>query len=217
MKKLVCVFAHPDDEAFGPGGTIAKYTKEYEIYVICATKGEAGKNSIEEKLALGEIRAEELKQSADILGVKDIYFLGYEDGTLCNNVYHAIADKIIHILDKLQPEVLLTFNPNGGSGHLDHVAISYITTYVFHKLPYVQKLLYFTTDLEFSKRMTDYFIYWPKGYARDEVDLVVDYSDVWETKLAAMHKHTSQAHDIERILERKKDLPKEDYFLVINK
>ena len=43
MKPLVCIFAHPDDEAFGPGGTIAKFAKKRPVYLICATKGESGK------------------------------------------------------------------------------------------------------------------------------------------------------------------------------
>lgn len=217
MKRLVCVFAHPDDEAFGAGGTIAKYVKDHEIYIICATKGEAGKNSREEAGHIGDMRAQEMEASAKILGVKKIYFLGFEDGTLSNNLYHKVADQIQEILEDLQPETLLTFHQNGGSGHLDHIAISYITTYVFYKVPFAKTLMYFTTDAEFATRMKDYFIYWPKGYTREEVDLVVDYSDVWETKLAAMHEHKSQRHDINRILERKSDLPKEDLFFIVKK
>jgi LmbE family N-acetylglucosaminyl deacetylase len=217
MKKLVCIIAHPDDEAFMIGGTIAKFAKDHEIYVICATSGEAGKKNSSEEKTLGEIRAEELKASAAVLGVKDVFFLGFEDGTLSNNLYHQLADKIQEKLEMLRPDTIMTLNPNGNSGHIDHMVISYVSTYVFYKLSFIKTMLLFCTDAEFSSRMKDYFIYWPKGYTKEEVDMVVDVSDVWEQKLEAMSKHTSQVHDMERILERKKDLPKEDYFLVVEK
>ncbi|MBI4159549.1 PIG-L family deacetylase [Candidatus Wolfebacteria bacterium] len=85
MKTIVCIFAHPDDEAFGPGGTIAKLAKKNRVYIICATKGEAGKDSRRKKMGvLHDHRASELVASAKILGVKKVYFLGFKDGTLSN-------------------------------------------------------------------------------------------------------------------------------------
>ena len=83
MKKVaVCIFAHPDDEAFGPAGTIHKLTREYDVYILCATKAEIGETSLENKKPLHEVRADELRASAKVLGVKKVYFLGFIDGTL---------------------------------------------------------------------------------------------------------------------------------------
>src|ERR1700738_4566437 len=102
-KTIACIFAHPDDEAFGPSGTIAKLAKENDVYLLCATKGQAGKDSGNSKRKLHERRAEEVKESAKILGVKSVVFLGFVDGQLSNNLYHQLAEKIIKHLKKLRP------------------------------------------------------------------------------------------------------------------
>lgn len=83
MKKTVVgIFAHPDDEALGPAGTIAKFAKEHDFYIICVTNGDAAGKTPEEKEAIGEIRKEELRKSAKCLGVKEVQFLEYGDGEL---------------------------------------------------------------------------------------------------------------------------------------
>src|SRR3989344_5880847 len=105
--KLVCVFAHPDDEAFGPGGTIAKYSQTHNVYILCATKGEAG--NLKHKQNIANIREQELLESARILGVQEVKFLGFIDGKLSNSNYHALAGKIKSYLEKIRPEILLTF------------------------------------------------------------------------------------------------------------
>ena len=98
MKPIVGVFAHPDDEAFGPGGTLASFAKERDVYTICVTNGDAGQNSSGKTKELAQIRRDELLASAEVLGIKKVFFLDYKDGTLCNNLYHEIAGKIQTIL-----------------------------------------------------------------------------------------------------------------------
>lgn len=139
MKKKVVVgiFAHPDDEAFGPGGTLALFAKEKDVYVICATSGETATGTTD--ATLGKERREELRKSCADLGVKEVFFLDYIDGTLCNNLYHEIAEKVTNILEKLQPETLITFEPRGVSGHIDHITMSMITQFIFPKIPSVKK------------------------------------------------------------------------------
>lgn len=143
MKKVaVCIFAHPDDEAFGPSGTIHKLTKKYDVYLLCATKGEIGENSSKGKKPLHEIRAEELRKSAKILGIKQVYFLGFIDGTLSNSLYHKLAAEIEKHLKRLKPELILTSNPNGGSGHIDHIVVSMVSSFVFERLKFINKIMH---------------------------------------------------------------------------
>src|SRR3989344_3283405 len=117
MKKIVCIFAHPDDESFGPSGTIAKLSKENDVYIICATDGDAGENQNKYK-DLGKVRTEEARKSAKVLGVKKVFFLGHKDGTLSNSLYHLLAEKVQGILDDIRPDTLITFEPRGVSGHI---------------------------------------------------------------------------------------------------
>lgn len=214
-KTIVCVFAHPDDEAFGPSGTIYKLSKDNDVYILCATKGQAGQDSRSEtSVSLTTKRAQELKSSAKILGVKKVYFLGFRDGTLSNNLYHKLAEKVRFHLEILKPEIVITFEPHGVSGHIDHITVSMATTYVVKKLSFVKELWYHCIKRRRAEFMKDYFIYFPPGYTDAEIDKVVDISDVWDIKVKAMYQHESQLHDAERILKVADQFPKEEYFLV---
>lgn len=212
MKNLVCIFAHPDDEAFGPGGTIAKLSKKYNIYLLCATKGDAGQNATH-KGKLAEIRSEELRGSAKILGVKKVFFLGFKDGTLNNNIYHKLASKIRNHLLKLRPSIVLTFEPHGVSGHIDHITVSMATMYAVQKLKFVKTVMQFCRPFGYQSPK-DYFIYFPPGYKKSEIHKVVKTKDVWDKKVEAMNQHKSQSEDIKRILKIQQKLPKEEHFLV---
>lgn len=213
-KTLVAIFAHPDDEAFGPAGTIAKLAKTHDVYLICATRGEAGMGPTEK---LAQVRSKELRTSAKILGVKKVYFLGFTDGSLSNNLYHKIASKVEKIFKDLEPETIITHEPKGISGHIDHITISMVTTYVFKKLPFVKTLMYYCIDKKAASHMDKYFIYFPPGYERGQVDKIVNISTVWDTKIKAMLAHTSQEKDARAVIERNERLKREEYFLLLTK
>lgn len=223
--KIVAVIAHPDDEAFGPGGTLAKLAKEgNDVYILCATRGESGASNIGgQQTNLGEIRYKELLSSAKILGIKKIYFLGFIDGALCNNLYHQLAKKIEDKLKIIKPEILITYEPRGISGHIDHITVSLVTTYVFYKLPFIKNLDYYCIDETQRNFIQDYFIYFPPGYKKSEITKVVDISPVWQTKIAAIRAHQSQGKDAKRIILMLKALSilrgfrKEEYFISIKK
>jgi len=209
---LVAVFAHPDDEAFGPSGTLAKFSKTHEIYILCATKGEIGQSSIHTK-NLYKIREEELENSARILGVKKVYFLGFQDGTLSNSIYHKLAQKIQEKIHKLKPEIIITYEPLGVSGHIDHITVSLVTTYVARKLKVASNLLYYCIAEKEREYLEDYFIHFPQGHKRKDADLIVDISAQWDKKLQAIGAHKSQSKDAQSILKILEKLPKEEYFL----
>jgi N-acetyl-1-D-myo-inositol-2-amino-2-deoxy-alpha-D-glucopyranoside deacetylase len=217
MKRVLAVFAHPDDEALGPGGALATLAQEHEVYLICVTNGEAAGKTKEEKLEIKEIRRGEVRRSARILGITEVFFLGYEDGTLCNGIYHTLAEDIGKRVEELRPEILLTFEMRGVSGHIDHITVSMVTSFIFKKYSFIKKIMYYVTNKYDSDKMGDYFVYYPQGYTRRQVDEVIDVSPVWEQKLAAMHCHISQVSDVERLIKNKKGRPKEEFFLVRKK
>ena len=127
--KLLAVLAHPDDESFGFGGTLAKYAAEgVETYVVTATRGEAGRFGSLGKggdpLELGRVREAELRAAASVLGIHEVSILGYPDGAVDKvPATDAIRDIVSHIR-RIQPDIIITFGPEGGYGHPDHIAIS---------------------------------------------------------------------------------------------
>lgn len=217
-KTVVCIFAHPDDESFGPSGTIYNLAKENDVYILCATRGEAGMNSLTMQKELAKVREQELKKSAKFLGVKKVYFLGFVDGTLSNSLYHVLAEKIENHLRHLRPEIIITFEPHGISGHIDHIVVSRVATFVFKRLSFVKKILYHCITDELAQEIgKNYFIEFGDGYKRSEIDKVVDISDVWDIKVRAMLMHKSQIEDARRIIKARGHHPKEEYFLVKTK
>lgn len=226
-KRLLAIFAHPDDEAFGPGGTLAKYAREgVEIHLLSATRGEAGLWSDESKIKNQEsrtgkeikihnVREKELMESASILGIKKVEFLDYIDGQLCNAIYHELADKIIKKINEFKPQVLMTVERRGVSGHLDHIALSMITTYAYLKTSHPVKLYYHCLPKKMrDKIMDDYFVYFPEGYDEDEITTKIDIDCCWETKVKAMQAHRSQMKDVSNILARWEKWPKIDNFIL---
>ena len=217
MSTVLGIFAHPDDEAFFTGGTIATLAKDHEVYTICVTNGDAGENSSDKKGDIADIRRAEVLEAGKILGVKETFFLEYKDGILSNSLYHEIADKIKKTIDELKPEILITFEPRGVTGHIDHVAASLISTYVFNKSDVAKELWYFCYTDEMRSTVKDYYIYWPPGYKKFEISKTIDIESIWGRKVEAMSKHQSQAHDVKAILERFETLPKEENFIILKK
>jgi LmbE family N-acetylglucosaminyl deacetylase len=127
--RLLAILAHPDDESLATGSTLAKYaSEEVETYLICATKGERGWMGEEKDnpglVELGKIREQELIGAAKILGIRQVYFLGYLDGELDRADPGEAIGKIAAIIREVKPQVAITFGPDGAYGHPDHIAIS---------------------------------------------------------------------------------------------
>lgn len=205
MKKnsLVCVIAHPDDEAFGPSGTLAKLSQFYDVHIVCVTDGQSDPRfHTNPGESLAKLRAAELRQSAALLGAKEVHFLHFQDGTLNNNQYHEIAAKLSALCDAITPAVFMTNDLKGNSGHLDHVAVAMVTSFVYEKRKGMQGILYNCVPRAVSDVMREYFVFFPHGYETSDVDLVVDVSDVLEKKLAAARCHQTQAADVERVTKR---------------
>ncbi len=131
--KLLAVFPHPDDESLGLGGTLARYAAEgVETYLVCATRGERGWNGPEERYPgpeiLGRIREGELRCAAGYLGLHELHFLDIIDGDVDQANPAQIIPKIAAHIRCIQPQVVVTFGPEGNYGHPDHIALAQFTT-----------------------------------------------------------------------------------------
>jgi LmbE family N-acetylglucosaminyl deacetylase len=135
--RLLGVFAHPDDEVFCAGGTLAKYVSHgSEAMVVSATRGQAGQirdAGVATRRTLGQVRERELQQACSILGVQHVLCLNYPDGELAQVDRGALSEDIFRIVRDFRPDVVITFGPEGAYGHPDHMAISDATTEAFRR------------------------------------------------------------------------------------
>lgn len=146
MKRLLAVFAHPDDEG-AIAGTLAHYAQQgAQVSLVCVTKGEAGEIS-DPYLAtpenLGSVRENELRCAGQIIGISDLHLLGYcdsgMDGTAENELPTAfinadpdeVKSKLVKIMRETRPQVVITFEPFGWYGHPDHIAAGRFTNDAF--------------------------------------------------------------------------------------
>lgn len=131
--RLLCILAHPDDESLATGGTLAKYAAEgVETYLITATRGERGwaGDPAEDPgpESLGQVRTVELQAAAAVLKLREATILGYPDEGLHRIDPAEVVDRLVEHLRRIRPQVVLTFGPDGATGHPDHIAISQLTT-----------------------------------------------------------------------------------------
>lgn len=133
--RILGVFAHPDDEVFVAGGTLAKYAAlGAESMVLSATRGQAGQirdASIATRQTLGSVREQELRQACAILGVQHVVCLDYLDGRLRETDLEQLTGAIVDVIREFRPDVVITFGEDGAYGHPDHVTISGVTTRAF--------------------------------------------------------------------------------------
>jgi N-acetyl-1-D-myo-inositol-2-amino-2-deoxy-alpha-D-glucopyranoside deacetylase len=146
---LLAVLAHPDDESFGMGGTLALYaSRGVDVHLVCATRGEVGEVAPEllkgfESIA--KLRESELRCAAGVLGLTGVHFLDYRDSgmpgspdnshpqALAAQPLDDVAAKVVHYIRELKPQIVLTFDPIGGYRHPDHIAIQRATVRAFEQ------------------------------------------------------------------------------------
>lgn len=230
---LLAAFAHPDDESFGPGGTLARYAAEgAHVALVCATRGEIGEiadSDLATPETLGDVREAELRDAARALGVTELVLLGYRDsgmaGTPENDdsraLVHApdeeVVSSLVGIMRRLRPQVVVTFDPNGGYGHPDHIAVHHHTVAAFHDAadpnrfhdigaPWQPSRLFYTVftramfndvrarleglgiDTSQFSRFEDAAMLWPD----EDVHVTLDVSSTIDAKWNALNLHRTQ-------------------------
>ncbi len=146
-KTLLAVLAHPDDETFGMGGTLALYARQgIDVYLVCATRGEVGEMDPQYMRGFGSVaerREAELRCAAELLGLKGVFFLGYRDSGMSGSPENShpqalaaqpleeVAAAVARHIRQLKPQVVITFDPIGGYRHPDHIAMHRATLRAF--------------------------------------------------------------------------------------
>jgi N-acetyl-1-D-myo-inositol-2-amino-2-deoxy-alpha-D-glucopyranoside deacetylase len=147
-KKLIFFGAHPDDETFGLGATLAKYALDgVKVYCACATNGELGTvdpEYLKGFATIADLRQAEMACAARALGLAEVIYLGYRDSgmpgapdnrhpkALMAAPLEEVVEKMVKIIRDLQPEVVLTHDAGGGYGHPDHIKVHQAVVKAFY-------------------------------------------------------------------------------------
>lgn len=206
MKKiLIGIFAHPDDEAFGPSGTLLLETQSgTELHLITLTAGEAGMNP-DNHPNLAEVRLGEWHKAGALIGATSMRHLGYTDGTLSNLDHLIITNQIIEITqeiiagrDDIEVE-FMSMDLNGITGHIDHIVAGRSACLAFYRLkdqglPITRIRLACIPDTHLAKVNTD-FVFMEPGRKDIEISETIDAREVYEQVLDIMRSHHTQRSD----------------------
>jgi LmbE family N-acetylglucosaminyl deacetylase len=222
-RRLAMVFAHPDDDTFGVGGTVALRAGRLDVLSILATSGEAGEiapGSVAARENLGEVREGEARDAYEALGAPDarIEFLRERDGRLKRASHAALVARVTELLAAFAPEVVVTFGPDGVTKHDDHITIGHVGTEAFHRAREgsgdpgaFRRLLY--TAIPWSRirewqrmqveagqePMDPDAPFTPRGVDDETIAIEVDTRTVVDRVVAAIRAHRTQADDVDRM------------------
>ena len=207
-RTLLLIFAHPDDETFLTGGTACRYAGEgVRVVLVSATRGESGKAGDPPLCSPEELpafREQEMRRAAAILGIDEVHLLGYHDRELAAAPPEQIREQLVTIIRGCQPSVVVSFDPNGGNAHPDHIAISRFTADAVSAAADPRWLP--SAGLPHSTGR----VVWPTGRgpwrlvrepdtaAHPGVDFMIDVSACRERKAAALRVHATQHQSADR-------------------
>jgi len=190
---LLTIFAHPDDETFRPGGTLALLARQgVRVQVLTLTHGEAGSCGdppLCTPTELPAVRTRELCAACAALGLEPPRLLDYEDGSLTEADPEQVTAQILAIVNEIKPQVLLSFGPDGLSGHPDHIAVGQWAAETFRRAQEIAALYTVAVPRSLAESLNMRQV---RAVPDETIALTVDVSSVWETKLAAMRAHATQ-------------------------
>lgn len=226
MKKIIFgIFAHPDDEAFGPAGTLLMETKNgNEVHLITLTAGENGINPDSHE-DLGAVRIKECRKAADLIGATTTHYLGFPDSHLNNTAMIDAANqigKIVTDTTSVHSEPIeiefMTLDPNGLTGHIDHIVASRAASLVFYRLKEsdarLTRIRFFCLPRKQCPVIQTDWIYMDAGRTDNEIDEVIDARSLQNEIIAIMRCHATQTADCESALGRQGDDLGLDHFIV---
>jgi LmbE family N-acetylglucosaminyl deacetylase len=213
MKKIIFgIFAHPDDEAFGPCGTLIKEVKDgTELHLFTLTSGEAGQNP-DNFPDLGAVRDAEWRKASKLIGAFGKYNMMLRDGRLNNVTMQLASERIMQIVrDIITSHAIpveaefITFEPLGLTGHIDHIVAARAASFAFYRLKNeglpLTRIRYYCNDEKIAPVHNTDWIYADKGHADHEIDEVVDARHLQKEIIAIMKTHDSQRADCTHYLE----------------
>ncbi len=191
--RILAIFAHPDDESYGPGGTLAKYARAgHRVDLLTLTRGEAGSLGICKTLApeeKAEMRRRELECAAETLGIQSITLLNYPDGQLNTISYQEGETVVAREIRRRVPDIIITFHDSGISGHPDHIAVARWCRNAVQRLDVNVRLFYFGLDARQAERIPNRPLF---PIPHTDITHAIAVEDYLKIKIQAIHCHQSQ-------------------------
>jgi LmbE family N-acetylglucosaminyl deacetylase len=206
------VWAHPDDEAFLSAGLMARVRSDgHRVVVATATRGEQGTDdpATWPPARLGRVRARELAESLAVLDVHEHRWLGHRDGTLDEVRRTTGVAQVVELLEEVRPAVVVTFGPDGMTGHADHRTVSAWVTEAWRATGRAARLWYATLTPAFHARwgeLNDRVGLWFPGQQPpvvDEVDLAAEVRcdpPLLDRKHRSLRAHATQTDPLVRLV-----------------
>lgn len=212
-KVILAVGAHPDDNDFGLGGTVARASKEgAQVFYLLATNGQRG--SSDQNMTgdvLANKRKEEQEKAAKVLGVKAVNFLDYNDGELVPDI--RLKEQVVMFIRKYKPDIVFGMDPThiyfketGFINHTDHRAIGTATLDAVY--PLARDLLSFPEHQKIGLQPHKVKEILLPSFLSEDANFFIDITDTFETKIKALSYHASQIKDIEQVRKRMGDRAK---------
>jgi LmbE family N-acetylglucosaminyl deacetylase len=209
MKKIIFgIFAHPDDEAFGPCGTLLLETRAgTELHLVALTSGQNGMNP-DNIPDLGSVRLQEWQKAGELLGASSMHHFGYTDGTLSNLAMIEITEKVEALVkNTLQSEdsdieiEFMSLDINGLTGHIDHIVAARATCLAFYRLQAqddrLKRIRLFCLPSSQYKDENIDWIYMEVGRLPEEINEIIDARSIKDDILTVMKAHHTQRGDYE--------------------
>lgn len=186
---MLLVFAHPDDESFSVGGTVAKYSHDgWKVDLVCVTNGEG--------------RAREVEKAGKVLGIQHIQFLDKPDGELRSLTPGTLEDLIAKKMEEFLPDIVITHDTTGITNHPDHIKVCYATTFAFQK--YSKQLEEIKTEVVERKG---------RGYVWKEDTFKRAFGDVDPANKDPKLYYTCMPTSVASFMQKFKQIPEESFDL----
>lgn len=224
QKILFGIFAHPDDEAFGPVATLLQEVQAgTELHLVVLTAGENGTNP-DNVTNLGEVRLQEWHAAGKLIGASSMHYFGYTDGTLGNQDHVEITARIMKLVsekvdgrDDYEIE-FMSLDLNGYTGHIDHIVAARSACLAFYKLqqdglPMTQVRLAALPQAIVPTTNTD-FVYMEPGKAADQINETIDGRELKDRVLEIMQQHHTQRGDYEYTIKSQGDQLGVNHFII---